>query len=86
MQGNVQLADSICKKLHSNLVWTRSGGLGHFPIQIPVKARIRIYIPVFPFLLLQVDGVLADAFGLCEIAIFRLNVRWLPLQAIVVEL
>jgi hypothetical protein len=57
-------------------------GLDHFPIRIlSVAARIHTYIRVFPFLLLQMDGVLTDAFGLSPVLIFRLNVGWLPVQA-----
>jgi hypothetical protein len=51
-------------------------GLGHFPIRIlSVTARIHTYIRVFPFLLLHMDGVLIDAFGLSSVLNFRLNVE-----------
>jgi hypothetical protein len=37
-------------------------------------------------MLLLLDGVLSAAHVFCELAIFRLKVGWLSLQAIVVEL
>jgi hypothetical protein len=60
--------------------------LGHFPLQIRLKARIRTLSPGIPLHAPLLGGVLPAVHVLCEPAIFRLNVRWLSLQAIVVEL